>query len=248
MCSKSGSSAGLFDEKNGTVLLKICLYIFCEQPDALHLEFLCGQCWSLTQASFWTGKREKERTENPIHFFNLCFQKVVAAVFGPRNDISVLAVFQYSYLATQGWVFWFGFVLCFFFPLVSQFEWCFGKSLLWVWCRAGAWSVLVAASQEACVLSDLRPAQEQLRNTRHRLPVAWNPGSWGLMCSKRLILPVPSGPVACSALETCDHMAAAQLCSPEAPCCLPVPRACFYWALAAQEWGESPVFAWCKPD
>lgn len=99
--------------KNGTVLLKICLYIFCEQPNALHLELLVGSAGHWPGASFWIEKREKGRTENPIHFFNLCFQKVAGAIFGAGDDSSALALFQHSCLATQELVSWF------FFPLVS---------------------------------------------------------------------------------------------------------------------------------
>lgn len=48
--------------KNGTVLLKMCLFIFCEQPNALYLEFLCGQCWSLTQG-FFLNREKGERKD-----------------------------------------------------------------------------------------------------------------------------------------------------------------------------------------
>lgn len=48
--------------KNDTVLLKTCLYILWEQPNALHLELLCVQCWSLT-LSFFLNREKGEKKD-----------------------------------------------------------------------------------------------------------------------------------------------------------------------------------------
>lgn len=84
--------------------------------------------------------------------------KVAGAIFGPGNDFSALALFQYSCLAIH--VFWFIFFPWFLSISDALGSHCSGYGEVLGLC-------LVAASQEAGVLSDLGPAEEQLSNSRH---------------------------------------------------------------------------------
>lgn len=163
--------------------------------NALHVELLCRHCWSLAWSFFFVQGRGRKEEMRILFILCLSFQEVAGTAFGPGNDCSVLALFQYSLLATQAWFFGF----C---PSSLNLGDALGRPYAgYQRCRAGACSVPAAtgmAEKPAHLLTS-----GQLRSSLVIPDTAWSSGLKSCepgnnlqrdadsLCARRVLLPVP---------------------------------------------------------